>query len=33
MHIVHYNNKYENISAAIDKDDGLAVLGFLFKVR
>ncbi|OWF40985.1 carbonic anhydrase-like [Mizuhopecten yessoensis] len=28
MHIVNYNQKYSSIQEAIDKDDGLAVLGF-----
>lgn len=32
MHLVHYNKAYGNISAAVDKEDGLAVLGFFFKV-
>ncbi|XP_072138321.1 carbonic anhydrase 12 [Mobula birostris] len=33
LHIVHYNSeKYENISIAQDKEDGLAVLGILIKV-
>jgi len=33
MHIVHYNKKYSNLSVAMDKEDGLAVLGFFFEVR
>ncbi|XP_072880952.1 carbonic anhydrase 12 [Hemitrygon akajei] len=34
LHIVHYNSeKYENVSVALDKEDGLAVLGILIKVR
>lgn len=34
MHIVHYNSdKYPNISVAVDKSDGLAVLGVLIEVR
>ncbi|KAL4223216.1 carbonic anhydrase [Mactra antiquata] len=32
MHVVHYNKKYGNITEAIDKKDGLAVLGFFFEV-
>ncbi|XP_069759012.1 carbonic anhydrase 12 [Narcine bancroftii] len=33
MHIVHYNSeKYENISVAQDKVDGLAVLGILIQI-
>ncbi|KAL3857633.1 hypothetical protein ACJMK2_012280 [Sinanodonta woodiana] len=32
MHIVHYNSKYKNFTEALNKDDGLAVLGFLFEV-
>ncbi|XP_060554450.1 carbonic anhydrase 1-like [Ruditapes philippinarum] len=32
MHIVHFNKKYDNISTAVDKDDGLAVLGFFFQI-
>lgn len=32
MHIVHFNQKYGNIDDALDKEDGLAVLGFFFKV-
>ncbi|KAM4573871.1 carbonic anhydrase 12 [Odontesthes bonariensis] len=33
MHVVHYNSdKYPNISLAVDKSDGLAVLGVLIEV-
>ncbi|XP_032231757.2 carbonic anhydrase isoform X2 [Nematostella vectensis] len=32
VHIVSYNTKYPNISAAVDKSDGLAVVGILLKV-
>ncbi|XP_034032336.1 carbonic anhydrase 12 [Thalassophryne amazonica] len=33
MHVVHFNsNKYSNISMAVDKSDGLAVLGVLIEV-
>lgn len=34
LHIVHYNaEKYPSLSKAVDKSDGLAVLGVLFEVR
>ncbi|CAH1802318.1 unnamed protein product [Owenia fusiformis] len=32
VHIVHYNTAMDNVSYAIDKDKGLAVLGFFFQV-
>ncbi|CAI9715629.1 carbonic anhydrase 15-like [Octopus vulgaris] len=32
MHIVHVNPKYHNASVALTKPDGLAVLGFFFKI-
>lgn len=33
LHIVHYNSeKYENISMAMDKADGLAVIGILLEI-
>ncbi|MED6268485.1 hypothetical protein CHARACLAT_022881 [Characodon lateralis] len=33
MHVVHYNSdKYPNISMAVDKSDGLAVLGVLIEI-
>lgn len=33
MHLVHFNSaKYPNISLAIDKSDGLAVLGVFIEV-
>ncbi|XP_069135689.1 carbonic anhydrase 2-like isoform X2 [Argopecten irradians] len=32
MHIVHYHNQYSDIKQAMDKSNGLAVLGFFFKV-
>jgi len=32
VHFVHFNTKYGEIGAAVDKDDGLAVLGFFFKI-
>ncbi|WAR15734.1 CAH14-like protein [Mya arenaria] len=31
MHIVHYNRKYGNFTAALKPEDGLAVLGFFFE--
>ncbi|WAR15737.1 CAH2-like protein [Mya arenaria] len=31
MHIVHYNRKYGNFTAALKREDGLAVLGFFFE--
>ena len=34
MHIVHFNSdKYANVSMAVDKSDGLAVLGVLVEVN
>ncbi|RUS83902.1 hypothetical protein EGW08_008316, partial [Elysia chlorotica] len=32
LHIVHYNTKYASLGEALDKADGLAVLGFMFEV-
>ncbi|KAK3606492.1 hypothetical protein CHS0354_041443 [Potamilus streckersoni] len=32
MHIVHYKTEYGSINEALNKSDGLAVLGFMFKV-
>ncbi|XP_066911154.1 uncharacterized protein [Clytia hemisphaerica] len=32
VHFVHYNRKYGNISAAVEKSDGLLVLGYLFEI-
>lgn len=32
MHIIHYNDKYDNVSEAIDKDDGLLVWGHFLQV-
>ncbi|KAK6190755.1 hypothetical protein SNE40_002550 [Patella caerulea] len=32
MHIVHHSTKYANLTDALDKPNGLAVLGFFFKV-
>lgn len=34
MHVVHFNSdKYATMSMAVDKSDGLAVLGVLIEVR
>ena len=33
MHIVHYSSAYDSTTEAADKDEGLAVLGFFFKVQ
>lgn len=34
MHVVHFNSdKYQSMSMAVDKSDGLAVLGVLIEVR
>ena len=33
MHLVHYNKKYDEFETALDKSDGLAVLGFFFTVN
>ena len=33
LHIVHYDTQYESISDAVNKDAGLAVLGFFITVR
>jgi len=33
MHLVHYNQKYGSFEDAVDKPDGLLVLGVLYKVR
>ncbi|XP_014674637.1 PREDICTED: carbonic anhydrase 2-like [Priapulus caudatus] len=32
MHIVHYNTKYRSLEEAVDKPEGLAVLGVWFKM-
>jgi len=32
LHLVHYNTKYGSFSEAVDKPDGLAVLGIFLKV-
>ena len=33
LHIVHYNTKYQSVTEAIDKNDGLAVLGVFLTVQ
>ena len=32
LHLVHFNTKYGTFGDAVDKPDGLAVLGILLKV-
>ena len=32
LHLVHFNTKYGDLGNAVDKPDGLAVLGMLIKV-
>ena len=32
LHLVHFNTKYGSFGDAVDKPDGLAVLGILLKV-
>ena len=32
LHLVHFNTKYGSLGQAVDKPDGLAVLGMLIKV-
>ena len=32
MHVVHYSDRFQKIDDAIDKPDGLMVLGFFFEV-
>ena len=32
-HMVHINEKYKNLNESLEKDDGLLVLGLLFKVQ
>ena len=32
LHLVHFNTKYGTLGEAVDKPDGLAVLGMLIKV-
>ena len=32
LHLVHFNTKYGDLNSAVDKEDGLAVLGVLIKV-
>ena len=33
IHFVHFNKKYGDISTAVSKSDGLAVLGFFYEVN
>jgi hypothetical protein len=33
LHLVHFNTKYGDLNSAVDKPDGLAVLGILLKVQ
>ena len=33
MHLVHYNTKYGSFGNAVDKPDGLAVLGVFLEVN
>lgn len=33
LHLVHYNSKYSSLEEAVDKSDGLAVLGLLFEAK
>ena len=32
LHLVHFNTKYGDFGSAVDKPDGLAVLGIFLKV-
>lgn len=32
LHFVNFNTKYSNIGEAVKQEDGLAVLGVIFKV-
>lgn len=32
MHVVHYSDRFQKLDDAIDKPDGLMVLGFFFEV-
>jgi hypothetical protein len=32
MHLVHYNQKYESLTNALDYDDGLAVVGIFLEL-
>ena len=32
VHFVHWNKKYANVIEALGKSDGLAVLGFMFRI-
>ena len=33
MHLVHYASSHGSLADAVDKANGLAVLGFFFEVR
>ena len=33
LHLVHFNTKYGSLGEAVDKPDGLAVLGIFLKVQ
>ena len=33
LHLVHFNTKYGDFGSAVDKPDGLAVLGIFLKVK
>ena len=32
VHFVHWNTKYSNVEEAVSKEDGLAVVAFLYQV-
>lgn len=33
LHLVHYNTKYGDFKTAVDKRDGLAVIGVFLQVK
>ena len=33
LHLVHYNTKYGDFKTAVDKQDGLAVIGVFLQVK